>query len=180
MQYINQLSGAWESFFIKPQQGSLLVLGSDVRGTVFAIFDLAEQLGVSPWKWWADVVNLKQHQAVLNFPKNGVYSTPSVQYRGIFLNGEDWGLQPWAAKTFEKDIKDIGPKTYEKIFQLLLRLKANTVWPAMHPSTKAFYKIKGNQEMAQQYHIVIGTSHAEPILRNNVDEWDKKKQGPYN
>lgn len=180
MQYINQLSGAWESFFIKPQQGSLLVLGSDVRGTVFAIFDLAEQLGVSPWKWWADVVNLKQHQAVLNFPKNGVYSTPSVQYRGIFLNDEDWGLQPWAAKTFEKDIKDIGPKTYEKIFQLLLRLKANTEWPAMHPSTKAFYKIKGNQEMAQQYHIVIGTSHAEPILRNNVDEWDKKKQGPYN
>src|SRR5690606_6383715 len=70
--------------------------------------------------------------------------------------------------------------TYEKIFQLLLRLKANTIWPAMHPSTKAFYSIPGNKEMAAKYQIFIGTSHAEPMLRNNVDEWDHKKYGEFN
>jgi len=113
-------------------------------------------------------------------PKDGIRQSPSVQYRGIFLNDEDWGLQPWAAKTFETELGDIGPKSYEKIFQLLLRLKANTIWPAMHPSTQAFYSVAGNQAMAQKYHIVVGTSHAEPMLRNNVGEWDQASLGDYN
>lgn len=78
----------------------------------------------------------------LKLSKQKIISSPSVQYRGIFLNDEDWGLQPWAAKTFETETGDIGPKTYEKIFQLLLRLKANTIWPAMHPSTKDFYHFR--------------------------------------
>lgn len=116
----------------------------------------------------------------LNLPENGITDSPSVQYRGIFLNDEDWALQPWAAKTFEPETGDIGPKTYEKIFQLLLRLKANTIWPAMHPSTKAFFTIEGNRAMAEKYQIAIGTSHAEPMLRNNVDEWDHKIYGDFN
>ncbi|MFV5695257.1 glycosyl hydrolase 115 family protein [Flavobacterium sp. LB3P122] len=175
-----ELSGQWEKFCIKKEKDNLLVVGSDVRGTVFAIFEMAERLGISPWKWWADVHPIKKETVSLKLPINGIISSPSVQYRGIFLNDEDWGLQPWAAKTFETETKDIGPKTYEKIFQLLLRLKSNTIWPAMHPSTKGFFTIAGNKEMAQKYHIIIGSSHAEPMLRNNVDEWKPKIHGDYN
>ena len=170
----------WEKFSIQKEKNNLLVVGSDVRGTVFAVFEIADRLGISPWKWWADVHPIKQENIVLQLPKNGIISSPSVQYRGIFLNDEDWALQPWAAKTFEPETGDIGPKTYEKIFQLLLRLKSNTIWPAMHPSTKGFFTIPGNKEMAQKYHIVIGSSHAEPMLRNNVDEWKPKIYGDYN
>ncbi|MGL1957851.1 MAG: glycosyl hydrolase 115 family protein [Colwellia sp.] len=177
------LSGAWEKFIISPDLNSsnnLYIIGSDVRGTVYGIFELAERLGISPWQWWADVNPISQELLTVELPSNGIIDAPSVQYRGIFLNDEDWGLQPWAAKTFETDVGDIGPKSYEKIFQLLLRLKANTIWPAMHPSTKSFYSIKGNQSMAQKYHIVVGTSHAEPMLRNNVDEWHHDTDGDYN
>ncbi|WP_170147834.1 glycosyl hydrolase 115 family protein [Marinoscillum furvescens] len=170
----------WECFEIDYVKGSLIVTGGDVRGTVYGIFDLAEQLGISPWKWWADVPLPKSATLDFQIPVDGYREQPAVQYRGIFLNDEDWGLQPWAAKTLETEVGDIGPKTYEKIFQLLLRLKANTIWPAMHPSTKAFYTISGNKEMAAQYHIYVGTSHAEPMLRNNVDEWSKKEMGEYN
>ncbi|APZ47345.1 glycosyl hydrolase [Polaribacter reichenbachii] len=178
--YNNQLKNKWEKFLIKNHQDNLFIVGSDVRGTVYGIFDVAKRIGISPWQWWADVHPKKQESIVLNLPHEGIEDSPSVQYRGIFLNDEDWGLQPWAAKTFEKQTGDIGPKTYEKIFQLLLRLKANTIWPAMHPSTKAFYSIPGNRAMAEKYKISIGTSHAEPMLRNNVDEWDKKIYGDFN
>lgn len=174
------LKGAWEKFSIDQDKNNLYIVGSDVRGTVYGIFETAERLGISPWKWWADVNNIKKETLVLDLPAGGITESPSVQFRGIFLNDEDWGLQPWAAKTFEKETGDIGPKTYEKIFQLLLRLKANTIWPAMHESTKAFFKIEGNKEMAQKYHILLGTSHAEPMLRNNVDEWKKETMGAFN
>lgn len=175
-----ELLNQWEKFSIQKEKDNLLIAGSDVRGTVYAIFEIIERLGVSPWKWWADVHSIKKENLALQLPRKGIITSPSVQYRGIFLNDEDWGLQPWAAKTFEKETGDIGPKTYEKIFQLLLRLKANTIWPAMHPSTKGFFTIAGNKEMAQKYHIVIGSSHAEPMLRNNVDEWKPKIHGAYN
>ncbi|WP_163397630.1 glycosyl hydrolase 115 family protein [Flavobacterium fluviatile] len=174
------LSGQWETFSIKKEKENLLVTGSDVRGTVYAIFEITERLGVSPWKWWADVNPVKKEKLTFQLPQKGIISSPSVQYRGIFLNDEDWGLEPWAEKTFEPEVGNIGPKTYEKIFQLLLRLKANTIWPAMHPSTKGFFTLPGNKEIAQKYHIVIGSSHAEPMLRNNVDEWKPKIHGEYN
>lgn len=176
----SNLKGGWEKFSISNDKNNLYIVGSDIRGTVFGIFETTERLGISPWKWWADVNNIKKEKLVLNLPENGITESPSVQFRGIFLNDEDWGLQPWAAKTFEKETGDIGPKTYEKIFQLLLRLKANTIWPAMHESTKAFFSIKGNKEMAQKYHILLGTSHAEPMMRNNVDEWKKETMGAFN
>lgn len=175
-----ELANQWEKFSIQKKNDNLLVIGSDVRGTVYAIFEIAERLGISPWKWWADVHPIKTEKVALQLPRKGIISSPSVQYRGIFLNDEDWALQPWAAKTFEPETGDIGPKTYEKIFQLLLRLKANTIWPAMHPSTKGFFTLPGNKEMAQKYNIVIGSSHAEPMLRNNVDEWKPKINGDYN
>ncbi|MFB6317852.1 glycosyl hydrolase 115 family protein [Saccharicrinis sp. FJH54] len=180
LDHVKNIAGRWETFHIDRQNNTLVIAGSDIRGTVYGVFDVADKLGISPWKWWADVKPIRQDSLLFSMPEQGYTEGPSVRYRGIFLNDEDWGLQPWAAKTFEPETGDIGPKTYEKIFQLLLRLKANTIWPAMHSCTKAFYRIPGNNEMAQKYHIVVGTSHCEPMLRNNVDEWNHDLYGDYN
>ncbi len=177
---LDQLSDEWESHLIRASEQSLFIVGSDVRGTAYGVFALSRELGVSPWKWWADVVPQKRDELIVPASIMDEIHGPSVKFRGIFINDEDWGLQPWAAKTFEPEVGDLGPKSYEKVFQLLLRLKANTIWPAMHPSTKAFFTIPGNREMAEKYQIVVGTSHAEPMLRNNVDEWNKKEMGEYN
>lgn len=180
------LNGQWEKFALsviehpgKENAQVLLIAGSDARGTAYGVFHLSEMMGVSPWNWWADVKPELQNEISVNI-NDYISKTPSVKYRGIFLNDEDWGLQPWAAKTFEPEVGNIGPKTYEKIFELLLRLKANMIWPAMHHCTKAFFKIPGNAEIAKKYNIFIGTSHAEPMMRNNVDEWDVKTQGNFN
>ena len=181
----NGLIGKWECFglgvFNKPLKNLekvLVITGSDARGTAYGVFDIAEKIGVSPWYWWADVSPTIKKELSLNI-NEFVSETPSVKYRGIFLNDEDWGLQPWAAKTFEPETGDIGPKTYARIFELLLRLKANLIWPAMHPSTKAFFHYPDNEKTAAAYSIVIGSSHAEPLLRNNVSEWTKS-MGDFN
>lgn len=156
-------------------ESCVLIAGSDRRGTAYGAYELSEQIGVSPWYWWADVSVAERDTVVV---ESGMYSfgPPSVTHRGIFLNDEDFGLRPWASETFAPDEADdrpgIGPTTYARIFELLLRLKANTIWPAMHPGTKAFYRYPENPEVAQQYAIIVGTSHCEPLHRNNVDEWD--------
>lgn len=174
---VDGIEGKWESFIIQvidnPIGGIskfLLICGSDPRGTAFGIFELSKYLGVSPWVYWADVKPAKQKNLKITFNKI-IEGPPSVKYRGIFINDEDWGLQPWAANNIDIDIKDIGPKTYALIFELMLRLKANFIWPAMHPCTKAFFYYKENPKVAKKYSIVLGSSHAEPMLRNNVDEW---------
>lgn len=107
--------------------------------------------------------------------------SPSVKYRGIFINDEDWGMTPWSYKNFEpSDIKgQIGPKTHARIFELLLRLRANTFWPAMHSCSVAFYVTPGNKQMADKYGIFIGTSHCEPMVRNTNAEWNHKVSGEY-
>lgn len=182
---VSAVRGKWESFVIAtvkdPLPGvssGLVIAGSDRRGTAFGVFDLSETIGVSPWVWWADVAPTRRDSIFLSSGRR-VQRSPSVKYRGIFINDEDWGLQPWAAKTFEPETKDIGPKTYAKVCELLLRLKANYLWPAMHPSTKAFNFYPKNREVADDYAIVMGSSHAEPMLRNNVDEWDKAVNGEW-
>jgi len=174
---VKDLRGAWESFIIAtiadPFPGvpaALVIAGSDRRGTAFGVYELSQAIGVSPWYWWADVTPTKK-AALSVAAGTRRFGPPSVQYRGIFLNDEDWGLQPWAAKTFEPEVGDIGPKTYAKICELLLRLKANTLWPAMHACTKAFNLYPQNKLVADDYAIVMGSSHAEPMLRNNVTEW---------
>lgn len=179
---VNALAGAWESFVIAvvpdPLPGvesALVIAGSDRRGAIYGLYEVSAAIGVSPWHWWADVpVRKKSPLAVAAGTRR--FGPPSVKFRGIFLNDEDWCLQPWAAKTFEPETGDIGPKTYAKIFELLLRLKANTVWPAMHPTTRAFNHYPRNKEVADAYAIVMGSSHAEPMLRNNVDEWTAPKE----
>jgi Glycosyl hydrolase family 115/Gylcosyl hydrolase family 115 C-terminal domain len=173
------IKNKWECFIIKViDEKKLIIAGSDSRGTAFGIFHLSKLLGVSPWVWWADAMPEQKKQLFAS--GSYVSKEPSVKFRGIFLNDEDWGLQPWAAKTFEPETGDIGPKTYAKIFELLLRLRANLIWPAMHESTKAFFYYPGNAQMATDYGIVIGSSHAEPMLRNNVGEWKEKTMGEFN
>ena len=183
---LDSLRGRWECFgtmvIDNPNNNvskALVIAGSDARGTAFGVFSISEILGVSPWYWWADMPVKQKKEWTLNIATY-ISSPPTVKYRGIFINDEDWGLQPWAAKTFEPETGDIGPKTYAKVFELLLRLKANLIWPAMHPSTKAFFSYPGNKKVAEDYGIVIGSSHAEPMLRNNVGEWDEKTMGPFN
>ncbi len=171
------LRGKWESFIItavsEPLPGvpaAVVVAGSDRRGTAYGVYELSQTIGVSPWHWWADVAPETKTNLFIEI-RTRQFGPPSVQYRGIFLNDEDWGLQPWAAKTFAPEDGDIGPKTYRKIFELLLRLKANTLWPAMHACTKPFNSFAENARLADDYAIVMGSSHAEPMLRNNVGEW---------
>ena len=151
-----------------------MVIGSDRRGTAYGTFALSEAAGVSPWVWWADVPAAK-HTGLYVAGGAHAHGPPSVKYRGIFLNDEDWGLQPWAAKTVEPKsaggVGDIGPKTYAKIFELLLRLNANYCWPAMHNVTQAFNIYPQNRQVADDYGIVMGSSHCEQMLRNNVTEW---------
>jgi hypothetical protein len=181
----DRLEGKWETFLItladQPLDNverALVIAGSDRRGAAFGVFELSKRIGVSPWYWWADV-RPEKHENLFVRPGTIVEGPPSVKYRGIFLNDEDWGLKPWAAANIDTDIKDIGPKTYAKIFELLLRLKANFIWPAMHGCTKAFYYYKDNPKVADQYAIVVGSSHCEPMLRNNVDEWSKNFPSEY-
>lgn len=181
----NIAADQWEEYQISlvdaPMKGvkqALVIAGSDRRGTAFGVFALSRMLGVSPWVWWADVTPKHKDNLYIASGKP-IIQSPSVQYRGIFLNDEDWGLQPWAAKNIDTDVKDIGPKTYTKIFELLLRLKANYIWPAMHPSTKAFYHYPMDPVMADKYAIVVGSSHCEPMLRNNVDEWTNDFEQEY-
>jgi hypothetical protein len=179
------LRGRWESFLITtvsdPLPGvrrGLVVAGSDRRGTAYGVYELSQAAGVSPWHWWADVTPRRRSELYVAAGLRRA-GPPSVKYRGVFLNDEDWGLQPWAAKTFEPETGDVGPKTYARLFELLLRLKANTVWPAMHEVTRAFNADPRNRETADDYAIVMGSSHAEPMLRNNVSEW-KAKPEEYN
>ncbi|AOH86811.1 hypothetical protein AWL63_14375 [Sphingomonas panacis] len=180
------LAGQWERYLrvALPSRSHagrryLVIAGSDTRGAIWGTVDLTREMGVSAWEWWADVTPRRRSKVVVDGGLR-LSDTPSVQYRGIFLNDEDWGLQPWAAKTFEPEVGDIGPKTYGRIYELMWRLKANLIWPAMHESTKPFYQVAGNAEAARDHAIVVGTSHAEPLMRNNVREWDEAKQGPFN
>jgi hypothetical protein len=174
---VKDLKGAWESFVIavvdRPAPGApraLVVVGSDRRGTAYGVYELSRAIGVSPWRWWADVPPPRRDRLYVAAGTRR-FGPPSVKYRGVFLNDEDWGLQPWAAQTFEPETGNIGPKTYAKVFDLLLRLKANTLWPAMHPTTAPFNGDPANARLADRYAIVMGSSHAEPMLRNNVGEW---------
>ncbi len=174
----------WEAFKIQKVEASgksiLFVIGSDPRGTAYGVLELSRKMGISPWVWWADVTPVKRTEVVVS--EESTVQFPFVQYRGIFLNDEDWGLMPWSSRTYEPTpVKgEIGPRTYARICELLLRLRANTLWPAMHECTVPFYFTEGNKETADRYGIIMGTSHCEPLMRTNTGEWDSRKYGAYN
>lgn len=181
---VDKVAGQSEAYTIavveNPAPGvarALVVAGADRRGTAYGIFKLSEKIGVSPWVWWAEAAPAKRSSLKLD-TATIVQGSPSVRYRGIFINDEDWSIRPWAAANDPSG--DIGPATHAHIFELLLRLRANYLWPAMHKVTSAFNQVPGNAEMADRYAIVMGASHAEPMLRNNVAEWNFEQRGEFN
>lgn len=178
---VSALTGKKQVFLLQVlPDGKLLVAGSDSHGTAYGIMELSRLIGVSPWEWWADVTPEKKTSFVLSAEYQTLQS-PSVEYRGIFINDEDWGLMPWSSQTYEpSDIKGhIGPKTNARIFELLLRLRANTYWPAMHECTLPFFLTEGNRKVAEEYGIFIGSSHCEPMVCSAAGEWRRRGQGDY-
>lgn len=174
-----RLKGQWEAFRIQtltnPIQGvnrALLITGSDKRGTAYGVTELSRQLGVSPWYWWADVP-VKKKSSV--FIRKGTYDygSPSVKYRGIFINDEAPAFSGWTKEKFG----GFNHRVYEKVFELLIRLKANYLWPAMWGN--AFNDDDTlNPVLADKWGIVMGTSHHEPMLRAQT-EWKRYGKGAW-
>ncbi|MDZ7288780.1 MAG: glycosyl hydrolase 115 family protein [candidate division KSB1 bacterium] len=177
---VNGIAGKWEAFLIqvieKPLPNldrALIIAGSDKRGTIFGMYDLAAQIGVSPWYWWADVPVKKKSKIYIR-PGRHTLGEPAVKYRGIFINDENPALLGWVNKTFG----GFNHHFYEKVFELILRLKGNFLWPAMWG--KAFYDDDSlNAPLADEYGVVISTSHHEPMMRAHV-EWQRYGSGPWN
>jgi hypothetical protein len=176
---VSAIVGKWESFVLQvvedPLPGissGLVIAGSDKRGTIYGIYDLSEQIGVSPWYWWADVP-VRHQDALFVKPGSHIQGPPKVKYRGIFLNDEAPSLSGWVKARYG----GYNHEFYEQVFELLLRLKANYLWPAMWNS--AFNEDDPlNPELADEYGIVMGTSHHEPMLRAQ-QEWKRHGTGPW-
>jgi hypothetical protein len=182
---LDKIKDRWEATLSqiveKPLPGvdrALVIVGSDRRGAAYGLMQLSEKIGVSPWYWWADVPVRHQNFLAIKISSPQL-DAPEVKYRGIFINDEDWGLNPWAAKTFDPEFKNIGPKTYEKVFELMLRLRLNYIWPAMHACSTEFGSVPENVALADKFAIVAGSSHCEPMLCNNV-HWNEKIKGRWN
>ena len=191
---VRGVSGQWEAFVIqvvpKPLPGvaqALVIAGSDKRGTIYGIYDVSEQIGVSPWYFWADVPVV--HKDAL-YAKPGRYfeGPPAVKYRGIFLNDEAPALSGWVREKFgmapvsnnpnrPPDVVNMNHEFYSKVFELILRLKGNYLWPAMW--NNAFNEDDPlNPKTADEYGIVMGNSHHEPMLRAQK-EWTRHGTGPW-
>ncbi len=171
------LKGKQEKYIIQTIDDQLVIAGSDKRGTVFGIYELSQQMGVSPWYWWADVP-VEKHQSL--FIKRGSYTDgePTVRYRGLFLNDEAPCLTSWVKNTYGTNYGD--HRFYEKVFELILRLKGNFLWPAMW--SWAFYADDAlNSKTADDMGIIIGTSHHEPMARNHQEYARHRNEwGPWN
>ncbi len=177
---VERLGKQKDAFCIKAHGQQLIVAGSNGRGTAYGILELSRMAGVSPWKWWADEKPERRERLALPADFHTMQS-PSVEYRGIFINDEDWSTRPWSWQTHSPARPGmISAQTYRQVFRLLMRLRANAIWPAMHESTTPFFLVPGAKEAADSCGIVIGTSHCEPMMRNNVGEWNKEERGAYN
>lgn len=191
---VSDIAGKWESFFLQviphPMPGidnALVICGSDKRGTIYGIYELSAQIGVSPWYWWADVTPDHKDALFVNAGRH-VQGPPSVRYRGIFLNDEAPALTGWVQAKYGRapglDGKPIpgnpanyGRQFYTNLFELILRIKGNYLWPAMW--NNAFNEDDPeNPRLAHQYGIVMGTTHQEPMLRAQK-EWDRRYQRQY-
>jgi len=170
-----ELLGKWEQYLIFTDKGKLVILGSDKRGTIFGIYELSRQIGVSPWYWMADAPIQKHEQL---FAKSGIYTDgePKVKYRGIFINDEWPSFGTWCKNQFG----GINSKAYARIFELMLRLKANYFWPAMWDS-RFNEDDPLSPQLADDMGIVMGTSHHEPMMRahkeyvyrkDSIGAWD--------
>ncbi|MDR1121299.1 MAG: glycosyl hydrolase 115 family protein [Dysgonamonadaceae bacterium] len=169
---VSEIQGKWESFIIQAIDGNLVVAGSDKRGTIYGIYDISEKIGVSPWYWWADVPVRKQNTVVIN---GGKYTNgePTVRYRGIFINDESPAFKGWCVEKFG----GVNSKMYEHMFELILRLKGNFLWPAMWGNA-LYYDDPISGALADEMGIVLGTSHHEPMGRAHA-EWNHLGKGAW-
>ena len=174
------LEGKWEKYLIKKVSNptpdiaeALVIAGSDKRGTIFGMFEISKQIGVSPWYWWADAPIKKQSELHI---VSGTHSdSPKVKYRGIFINDEAPALSNWAKETFG----GFNSQFYEKVYELILRNKANYLWPAMWGPSVFFEDDKENARLADEYGVVISTTHHEPMMRSH-EEWRHTGGGEWN
>lgn len=176
-----ELRGKTEKYIIRISDGQILIAGSDKRGTIYGIYELSRQLGVSPWYWWADVA-ITRHDEVYLSPGQYTDGEPVVRYRGIFLNDEAPCLSNWVKEKFPDAAcptaipslaRGFNHHFYEKVFELLQRLHANYLWPAMWGN--AFYADDPmNSVLADEMGIIMGTSHHEPMARNH-QEWARNR-----
>ena len=177
---VNGIKGEWEAHITQviknPLPGirqALVIAGSDKRGTIYGVYDLSAQIGVSPWYWWADVP-VAVHKNLYVLPGKYTDGGPAVKYRGIFINDEAPSFSGWAKEKFG----GVNHLVYEKMFELILRLKGNYLWPAMWGN--AFNDDdKLDPVLADEYGIVMGTSHHEPMDRAQ-QEWKRYGKGPWN
>lgn len=169
------LNGKREKYTITTIDSKVIIAGSDKRGTIYGIYELSRQIGVSPWNWWADVPAEKHSDIYI---KKGLYTDgePAVKYRGIFINDEWPAMGNWTTEKYG----GFNSKMYSHVFELLLRLKANFLWPAMWNS--AFYADDSNNgKLADEMGVIIGTSHHEPMGRNHQEyARDRDKYGEWN
>ncbi|RYY16599.1 MAG: glycosyhydrolase, partial [Cytophagaceae bacterium] len=177
---VSGLAGRWETFVVQtidnPLPGvkqALVVAGSDKRGTIFGLYDLSAQMGVSPWYWWADVPVKHQNTLYVSAGRHTL-GEPKVKYRGIFINDEAPAFSGWTKEKFG----GVNHQPYEHMFELILRLKGNYLWPAMWGNMFNVDDVR-NPELADMYGIVMGTSHHEPLTRAH-EEWKVSGHGPWN
>lgn len=176
---VSAIRGKWEGFLIasvrQPLPGvarALVIAGADKRGSIYGVYEVSEQIGVSPWYWWADVPVKRRTSAIVPMDTR-VTDAPVVQYRGIFLNDEQPALTNWAKERFG----GYNSAFYERVFELLLRMRGNYLWPAMWNS--AFYDDdKRNGKLADDMGVIMGTSHHEPMMRAQ-QEWKRYGKGPW-
>lgn len=175
------LEGKWESFVIAtiknptPQlEQALVIAGSDKRGTIYGIYEISKQIGVSPWYYWADVPVSNKKELLI---KEGMYYSgePKVKYRGFFINDESPALRNWAKEQFG----GLNHEFYKTVFELILRNRGNYLWPAMWIPTAFNDDDPENPRLANEYGIVMSTSHHEPMMRAH-DEWYRYGSGPWN
>jgi len=176
---VQEVIGKWDSFLIQVIENpfpnvdrALVIAGSNKRGTIYGMYDLSSQIGVSPWYWWADVP-VKKHSGLYISQLRYYSGEPKVKYRGIFINDEAPALSGWANEKFG----GFNSKFYEHVFELILRMKGNFLWPAMWGNA---FDVDDplNPKLADEYGVVMSTSHHEPMMRAHA-EWGKGK-GPWN
>ena len=175
------LTDTWEAYSLQlvqePAEGisqALVVMGGTPRGTAYGLFEISRRIGVSPYVWWADVTPAPMSAIYVRGDRTPV-EKPDVRYRGIFINDEDWAMLPWAKQTIDATYNNIGPGTYEKVMELLLRLRANCLWPAKHGSSRAFWSLEENKRLAKAWAIVM--SSGDSMLRDNLWEWPRFRSG---
>jgi len=177
---VSGIKGKWDGYMIEtvvdPFPGverALVIAGNDKRGTIYGIYHLSEQIGVSPWYWWADVP-VKPRNELHVKPGRLVQNAPVVQYRGIFINDEAPALTGWVQEKFGR----FDHTFYRHVFELILRLRGNYLWPAMWQPRAFIDDDPENARLADEIGIVIGTTHHEPLMRAHA-EWDRYGKGPW-